>query len=305
MELLSDDAPEFCEHRDNRFGEIFFIGVVDVLEDLNDELNSDISDGDTNYILHIFDSQDTSLRTSDADITIGICEGIPSEDWEEGPPLDFPFSVNTDHLDEHRLPTQYHSIPAEQSGGGQVFSTTLAIIDLFGLHDLFGTGRIFDFQMRMEFDTGQLSLPPRPPPVRHTVNTPEYHGLDEPDANPYKPQGVLYGAVRGDNFRSEPIPTNFVDSCCRWDETSYRECEGGIVTEECDSMADLYLGGCLFCLEGTATPIDDCSRMYDEYVTCYTIFASQPYDVDTDGDEINDAWSAAYAFEGKRVSLRQ
>ena len=52
-------------------------------------MNDDISDGDANYLLHTFDSRDTSLRTVDAEIAIGIYEGVPSRDWEEGAPRDF------------------------------------------------------------------------------------------------------------------------------------------------------------------------------------------------------------------------
>jgi len=301
MELLSGDAPDFCEHQENRFHKMhrtfsyddYF--SINLLASYNGQLNTLISNGEKNYLLHIFDSQDTSLTTSDAEISIGIYEGIPSQDWEEGPPLDFPFSVNPDHLDEHRIPIQYHSIPAEQSGGGQVASTMLNTVDISGI-DIFEVGRIFDFQMRMTFD--KLSAPPEPPTFHDGVIVPEYHGRDEPDADPYQPQGILCGAIRGEDFRT--VPANPI--CCKSQNTNYRECENGIVTDECDSMADVYLGGCFICF--SSNPLSDvfhCSL--DGY--CSSLIVSAPYDVDTDGDEINDAWSVAYAFEGKRVSVRQ
>jgi len=304
--IVPDPPPAFCVHPGNRLGEAFatvelFAGVeFNFLTFFNDAFETQIEDGAKNTLLQVIDSGDTSMRTTDADISVGVYEAIPAETWQSGPPLDFPFLVDSDSVQGDRLPAPHHSVAALQMGGGRVLSAAPADIDMQGP---FGEQRIYDFTMRTVFDVDQLSRPQDPPATAGSLELPETHGQGETGADPYRPAGTICGAIRGDALEEVPLQAVLADLCCRADGSTFRACEGGVVTDQCDSVRDLFQEGCLWCPDmQNPTAGSDCSRVSSGQ--CLQMMAPIAHDVDTDGNAENDAWSLVIAFEGKRVRVR-
>lgn len=311
--IVKSPPPDFCVTKANRFGEAFagdmeiFPGMsVDVLDEfVNARVNAAIANGSGNAIFHLMDSDDPSLRTVDREITIGMYDGIPFKKWEEGPPLDFPFVLEADSVNEDRSPKKYHTIPAKQDGGGRVMSRKPAIVQLQG-----ATGRfkMHDFMMRVVFDVSQLSAPVGPPGAAETLELPETHGMDknlDPSDPEYLPQGVFCGAMEPE---AADLPVGDIEArfCCREDGGSYTPCPGGELTPECSSSADILRYGCLVCIDPLSgvNPMEGSSCENANPDTCIQIIKPIPYDVDTDNDGENDAWSAVMLFEGKRIRMR-
>jgi hypothetical protein len=96
------------------------------------------------------------------------------------------------------------------------------------------------------------------------------------------------------------IPAQF---CCKDDESKYNACEEGELPPDCNAYSDILKEGCWVCIN-MLDPMggSDCSQVSTG--GCLQIIKPIEFDVDTDGDGENDAWSAVMAFEGKRVRIR-
>ena len=85
-------------------------------------INSAFDSGDMNPLVGVVDSNDTSLRTSDDSIRVALINGEPDEEWiQGGPPVDFPYRVKAEGVDEN-LEARKHLV-AKQGGGGRVVTT--------------------------------------------------------------------------------------------------------------------------------------------------------------------------------------
>jgi cysteine-rich repeat protein len=307
-DVVKGFIPDFCVHQRNRFGEAFsnevelFPGFnLDVLEQfVNSEINGAINSGEGNAMYHVIDTDDNSLRTIDNDITLGFYDGIRARKWEEGPPLDFPFIIESESVDEDMNPARYHAIPAKQMGGGRIMSSKPSIVEIEG-----ATGRfkMHDYKIRVVFDVKERSTPDGPPDAAKSLKLPETHGYDDPEAANYRPQGVFCGAMSqiASDIPMSGIPAQF---CCKQDESMYDACgENEEPPDDCNAYSDVLKEGCWVCIN-MLDPMSgsDCSRVSEG--GCLQIIKPIEFDVDTDGDSENDAWSAVMAFEGKRVRIR-
>jgi cysteine-rich repeat protein len=299
--------PEFCVHQQNRFGEAWasrvelFPGFTfDVLNDfVNPMLNGDIADGERNAIFHITGTDDNSLRTRDDDITIGYYTGLHAAAWEEGPPIDFPFWVDRDSVDKNMDPARKHSIPARQGGGGRVVSRKPADVEIESSTGVF---TMYDYMLRVVYDVDTLTTPSGPPEASSKLKLPEEAGFGDPEARPYTPAGTFCGAMVP-NQETLPISGRPAEFCCNDQGALYRQCDGDVVTPDCDGYNQVLLHGCWICVNmGDPMGGSDCS-LYSTG-SCVQIIKPIAYDVDTDDDGDKDAWSAVMGFEAKRIRMR-
>jgi cysteine-rich repeat protein len=337
-------APDWCVTKTDRFSEAFatelkilnFISV-NVLDMVNSSLSNESAGGNNNFILHVMDSPDTTMRTVADEITIGAYQGNPfSYDATTIKELDQPFIIKSTQVDPTtRKPAELHSIPARQAGGGLVMSRAPTTIEMQGI---MGPFKMYDYMAQLVFDTTELSSPRILDTIgRDTIiisdniRLPEYGGKN--------PQGLFCGAM-DPAATNRPIVNGDISGigqngnfgpaasmCCKNragashdNETGeghgkYRECtEGKTPPNDCDSITQLIREGCTACIDltGDITQIastvtggsgSDCGMMTTNPSNCFQIIKSTDFDVDTDGDGTNDAWSVVFGFDTMRVRI--
>jgi cysteine-rich repeat protein len=327
MRILKEvDVPKWCKHRNNRFADAFSEEVpilgftsLNMLEVVNRQFNSHMATGDSFYVLQILDSNDTSMNTVDDDITVGLYQGHRYENTPTDDTLDAPVIIDWSHLNaETLLPAEYHALPALQAGGGRVISRGPTVVEIATVAGDFAP--MYDFMMQLVFDVSRLSRPQVEPfEARDTITVSE--ALRIPEVAGQNPTGLFCGAI-GEEYRTRSIverpPTGAyfgpMDSrCCknRGDEIGkpYRSCDNGVLTDQCESVADLIRQGCTVCLDTSS--IEDmlngsgnsCDLMETDSAACFTLLSGIEYDVDSDGDGENDSWSALFGFETERIRI--
>jgi cysteine-rich repeat protein len=296
MDVLRGSPPEFCAHDVNSFGNSFagdvelpVLGVFSVISVVNDYLWGSIGDGTTNTLVHTVGLEDPSARTTDPEIEIRIYSGLPAREWDDGSKLDFPFLVEADWLTEDMQPRS--SMPARNSGGGLIItteSTTARVKSPVGLFIF------FDAMSRVVANVGSASPLPPPPEVIESVTVAETIGKGDPDQVPYRPEGILCGAISVDSLHAIPLDATLGEVCCPIVDTEYKRCEVGMLPPDCVSFYDLMRGGCRI----LPFSLGQC----DEGPAFSVIHPTEP-DIDNDGDGVNDAYSALIGFEGERARL--
>lgn len=257
------------------------------------------------------------MMTVDDDISIGFYQAYPYEPIGNKP-FDQPVVASANQLDsETRRPVENHSIRAIQAGGGRVFSNEPMPLEIVGPYgDLVF---IHGFMMQLVFDLNNLSRPNLDPPMpSEAIELSE--GLRLPEVS-QRNLGLFCGAVKPE-FLNRPIvfylpspfgsPTDFFgfpspSSCCRnhGDQkgTPYRVCVDGILTDDCDSIGDMFRDGCTLSLptgfDLSAIIAAPCSSRNPTVAAIDGI----DYDADSDGDGKNDSWSALFGFEAQRVRI--
>jgi cysteine-rich repeat protein len=335
MEILkSVDVPDWCAHPDNRFAEAFaeevmIMGVLpfNILRIVNQQLSLQMARGQNAYVMHVMDSDDISMKTADDDITLGFYQGSPAVAMEDQ--VDLPFVIQASQIDtETRLPAEYHSVQAEQRGGGRIFSkepSTLEMISVTG-----DTYLMRDYMMQLVFDMDTLSTPNAEPLIyRDTIKVSE--DLKVPEVSGEDPKGLFCGAMESGATDQPIIDMDFntmtsgrggygpmASFCCKNTGpdagTKYRACpaEGDYeLGEDCDSIALLIQQGCTVCIDITdmsnLTAILDmgsnCDLMEENPDQCFKIINGIEFDIDTDGDEKNDTWSALFGFSALRTRI--
>jgi cysteine-rich repeat protein len=342
--LKMNTAPEWCVHNTDRFASAFAtelkilnIITVNVLDMVNSSLSSESAGGNNNFILHVLDSPDNTMRTVSEEIEIGAYQGNPfNYDVNTIKDLDQPFIVKATQVDpKTREPAEYHSIPAKQSGGGMVMSREKTTLEMQGI---MGPFKMYDYMMQLVFDTTELTAPQVIETIgrdtimlSESIKLPEYGGKD--------PQGLFCGAM-DQAATNRPIVNGDISGigqngnfgpaasmCCKNRASiphdnqtgeghgKYRECTEGLnPPDDCDSISLLIRDGCTACinLSGDIASIastvtggsgSDCGMMDSAPANCFQIIKSTDFDVDTDGDGTNDAWSVVFGFDTMRVRI--
>lgn len=335
MAILKDvDIPEWCVHQDNRFAEAFaeevmIMGMVplNILDVVNRQLSLQMAQGDNAYVMHIMNSDDISMQTADDDVTLGFYQGYPYTNMDD--PVDTPFVIQASQVDpDTRLPAEYHSIEAEQTGGGRLFSKEPATLELFGFTG--STYLMYDFMMQLVFDLDTLSIPNAEPLVaRDTIKVSE--DLKVPEESGVNPMGTYCGAIEAGATNQPIVDMDFnrmsagaggfgpmASFCCKntgpEPGTKYRACpldEDYELGKDCDSVSLLIQQGCTVCidmtdLENIAGVLDvgsNCALMEDDPDQCFKIINGIAFDVDSDGDGDNDTWSALFGFSAVRTRI--
>jgi cysteine-rich repeat protein len=321
--LRNIKVPDWCVHRANRFGEAFaesvnVMGMSPNLSEIyNGYLTGPITSGQNNLLFHIIDSYDTSMRTVDDQITIGAYQAVPLDDskWDASNLLDVPVLIRSSYVNaDTGQPAPYHSIPALQAGGGRTISREPVV---FEMQSGFGTGvlRITDFMMELVFDIRTLSKPnisiSNDLKVSNDLRLPEVSGKD--------PTGIICGAIGPESLnRAAYTETSGPGGpagglrCCKNRGadagSTYRACQDGVLTDQCDSFADLIRQGCAVCFyspdPSSILQMDNsCELMQSDPASCQTIISGVDFDVDTDGDGVNDAWSVMFGFDAERIRI--
>lgn len=323
VQLLKDvEVPKWCQHPNNRFAEAFTDEVsvagstpINVLNIFSQQYNSLMASDDAFYVLHIIDSDDTSLKTVDEEIRIGLYRAYPYDDF--GNPRDMPVLIGAHQLDKDTLlPAEYHAVQALQAGGGRVITSQSSVVELAGFDG--ASFFVHDFAMQVVFDMSGLSQPNAEPLTqRDTIQVSE--NLMIPEVSAQQPMGLLCGAIgpEFDNRRYiEPINDGTYAGtmlrCCKNNGdaigTSYRYCLNEQSPDQCDSVGDRIHQGCSICLEanldGGSFPLQaECATMLSDPSRCTTVIKGIDFDVDTDGDGVNDSWSVLLGFETQRVRV--
>jgi hypothetical protein len=315
MHVIKTNVPDFCVHQSNRFGDAYtgdeqtisFMGqsiTVNILESVNQRINTRVDSGDANTIVHLFDSSDTSMQTSDPEVQIGMYDAMPAKKWIKGPPLDFPFYIIPAGLDKNHLPL--YPIVAEQAGGGRVVSKTPSHIVGQGPTGQF---EMFDAMLRYTYDVSKRSTPTAHSrfPFSTDVRLPETLGTSagDPTSPSYNPSGIMCGAMTMASQQARPIDDELAQICCKTDNTRYRSCSNGSKTPpNCDTYQDVLKNGCTtLCVDPTSITAGTMPSATCQPGCGLTIIAPIEADVDTDKDGKNDAYSSVIGFEGKRIRI--
>lgn len=327
MVILQGPPPDWCYYDGNRFGEAFSSEVsimgysINILEQVNTFLSQGIMSGGENLLVHLSNSDDTSMRTVDEEITLGVYSAIKGpKAWDENEPkpVDFPFYIQPGQVEEDGSPGKGHRIDAVQMGGGKVVSEEP---QNFSVEGLIGTYSIVNYKMQLVYDLSSSSTPKVPASraeVSKNLKLPEQSGVD--------PQGLYCGAIESSAI-SQGIGTGefspagegiqIEDFCCKnngvFDNPMYTPCaedqEPGV---DCDSLADILQKGCTVCINLDELSIgqaaaggggfgSDCSLMETDPIYCFEIIHGIDYDVDTDDDGKNDSWSMLFGTDGRRA----
>lgn len=86
IQLFKDvDVPKWCNHRNNRLASAVaeYVGCPGMvihreLDVINRHLNERMAGDEAFYVLHVLNSDDTSMTTVDAEITVGLYQAHPS-----------------------------------------------------------------------------------------------------------------------------------------------------------------------------------------------------------------------------------
>jgi cysteine-rich repeat protein len=314
MHIIKGPPPDFCKYQSNRFGEAYsgteqtiMMGTtslpINVLEMANERINQRVSTGEANTIVHVFDSSDNAMQTTDSHIQIGIYDAMPAKKWIDGPPVDFPFYVLPEALDKTRLPKV--PIVAEQAGGGKVASKEPSHVVGEGPTGKF---EMYDAMLRYTYDVSKMSAPQSHNrfPFSHEVVLPEAMGASagDPSAAGYSPSGIMCGAMTAASQQARLIDDDLASMCCKTDNTKYRSCANGKTPPDCDTYADVLKGGCTtVCFTAATTATSSFSRPTCQPGCGLAIVVPIEPDVDTNADGTADAYSSVIAFEGKRVRI--
>jgi cysteine-rich repeat protein len=312
MHIVKGPAPDYCVHKSNRFGDAYpaesqtvtvagYSMTINALQMFNESIDVGISSGEVNSLVHVYESTDTSMQTTDPEIQIGIYDAIPAKDWISGPPIDFPFNVLPEWIDENRLPK--YPISAEQAGGGRVVSKAPSHLIWKGQTSKY---ELFDAMLSYAYDVSKLSAPQtlKKYPISDQVKLPEAMGAGsgDPTAQTYNPSGIMCGAMTVASQKARLVSDDLASICCKSDNTQYRSCSDGKTPPNCDTYADILKGGC------TTVCFENMNIFSTAMPTCQagcgtTVIVPIEPDVDTDKDGVNDAYSSVIAFEGKRVRI--
>ncbi|MBN1652521.1 MAG: hypothetical protein JXA30_01965 [Deltaproteobacteria bacterium] len=321
----AENVPEWCKYQANQFAEAFgseqnMMGTgirINILDVVNRRLSGLLAFGEHTYVLHVMDSDDTSMKTADNDITVGIYPGYPHKPTDSA--LDESVIVDSSYLNrETLLPEEFHAFRAMQAGGGRVLSREPTVVEILNVNG--DIEPMSDFMMQLVFDLSTLSRPRIERfasydeiKVADALRIPEVAGRDR--------TGLFCGAM-GQEFNIRPITdtdTGFgfppmARRCCknRGDDigSGYRNCENGVLTDQCDSQGDLIRQGCTVCFALSDSDTDfstyldnPCELMKTNPASCATLIQGIECDVDANGDSENDSWSVLFSFETERIRI--
>jgi hypothetical protein len=256
-------------------------------------LTNGIHAGEENLLLHVLDSQDTTMKTADEEISIAVYQGsLGPEEWTEQKPVDFPMYIKRDQVNSDGTPGDYHKIPAVQLGAGKVISAEPETIEMLGLTGIY---RVFDFKIQIVFDIDSLSVPDVPsfeegvfdPDVAYDEKPIALNrNLKLPEESGVNPQGLYCGAIEAGavddpvtmiDFSGGGMPavdimddplSMMANFCCKnngmgpSNQPMYRGCTpGDVVGVDCDSQADILQYGCTVCINTENFSMDDPSQV--------------------------------------------
>ncbi len=308
MNLLKDPSPEWCVHKGkNQFSNAFPGAVrdsgsgfeIDVLGIINGMLNGALDDCGSNVINLFAESSDISFQTSDDEVYLSVFEGGLEEDETCESPMDvdtrfFVVQPENQSLDATVLKTK----TAQRPG----VIKTLVPEDIISRVPGMGSIKLHDLMMLIEVDTESISAPKSPPEMDQSVEIPERLGFNDED--PADPAGRLCGAVSADSMANQGVDRESrLAYCCQSDGSPYTECfEGDVPGEDCDTFLDVMKNGCRICdpIAALAGEEPNCDTTTCDRIGLDIIYAVPP-DVDTDDDEVADAYSILIGIEGIRV----
>ncbi len=308
QQLLTIPAPEWCVHAGkNQFGDALpgpvpiRVGDIELLEVdvrrvINEGLLRSFTECRTNPIIQILGLDDTTFRRSDDEVALEQYRGrlADGEECQDPMPVDQKFVITDDDLGENNEPQDPVAMIQRP---GAIRTESPVDLDASASSGDSRTGQLKDFLMLLEVDTDALSTPAGMP---DSVQMPEEFGYGDPNQEPYRPRGTLCAAMDVSRMASAPV-TGDQDgggACCKEAGGAYRVCEeGDVVGEDCDSVLDLFLEGCIVCIGPELSA--DC----DNCLFSFEVIRATPLDVDTDEDGENDAYSMVVGIEGKRARV--
>ncbi|MBN1654747.1 MAG: DUF4215 domain-containing protein [Deltaproteobacteria bacterium] len=335
----AENVPEWCEYQANQFAEAFgseqnMMGAgirINILDTVNRRLSSQLASGENTYILHVMDSDDTSMKTQDDEIIIGTYQGNPSGAATENA-VDQAFVVKASQIDpDTRMPAEYHSVPAAQLGGGKIISKGPIRLEMVGP---MGSYMMRDFKMQTVYDVNTSTTPNvEQQTARDTLKVSD--SLKLPETSGQNRTGLFCGAMESgatdipiydggiEDLRGMDTGQSFgpmARFCCKNIEDEpefgekYNACdkEAGELPPDCDSISDLIQHGCTVCVDFSGAAIDmmgifetgsDCSLLQSNPDACFKIINGIPFDVDSDGVSGNDTWSSLFSFETVRTRI--
>ncbi len=236
-------SPSFCAAAPaNRLGD----AISDLgLGQLNDGLKAGIDDGGTNIIIQAVGLED--LTGANATFDFGITSGStdPAAGMWPGPdPLDFSFLLDPATLGSDNLPTGQMA----SSSTGSVFSggpgTVVLALTIDGNP---ASLEMLDAAVQGRFDT--LTSVPSPPPA---MLAPGLVVSEAMIAN--GPGEGLCGGVTVESLAQIPVPGALTGSGLTACSEGYTECGPGGVDATCNSLLDVFVGGCQVLFLPVLTP---------------------------------------------------
>ncbi len=306
--LVKEPSPEWCVHKGkNQMGNAFPGSVkldsesgaaeINVIGIINDILNEAFDNCGSNALNLFSKSSDISFRTSDDEISLSVFDGQLETNQICGSPLDIDsrFSIIAS---EDGSVTALETTASQRPGVIKTLKPSDIVTQIPGI----GSVDLHDLMLLIEVDTDELSTPRTPPEIISSVQMPERMGFGDSSAS--GPAGRLCGALGTETMSAVGVTMeSSLVYCCNAEGEPYDEClEGDTPSVDCDSFLDVMENGCMLCdlLAFTSGGEPSCSECDDFGLN---VIYPTPPDVDTDGDDIADAYSLLISAEGVRVRV--
>ena len=239
-------APSWCDHPANALG-----GALSGLaaDSMNGSLSDGIAAGTTNIIVEMLGLDDLT-GVADNAFEMGMTSGTPDPAagaWPANNPIDWPFLLAASTLDANGIPLHRFTPGSVAARAFQAGPSNVPLTIVFGTSP--AVLQILNGNVRGRFVTG--TSVPAPPPSQLAAGL---QVVDGATANG-NTEG-LCGNVTVESLAKIPVPeelttgTNACRSSCSNSE-SYTYCgENQPVGPSCNSLLDVFVGGCkaVFCI---------------------------------------------------------
>ncbi|NRA33046.1 MAG: hypothetical protein HRU17_06860, partial [Polyangiaceae bacterium] len=294
--LVRGDAPAWCDQTENRLPN----GVRNVaLGDVNDGIQDNIDDGITNVLFQFLPTtQQTWDPTGTAgSVNVGILDAAPDPIWNPVPnaSLDTSFGISSGDVDGSNIPTSL--VPGTFAGKDLAMTGTgTASIPLM----IGGSLAVFDFlELRVQAGVGADTAPAPPFAMTYAAAFTALETLDGTGTD------GLCGNITVHSLANAPVPTLLAEGGDRACSQDYIPCAGDVVTPSCNSLLDVFVGGCNYFITLIDPTLPDVPRpggsilalVRDEDLQGAT--GSKVPLADTDGNL--DSYSTYMRFTAERV----
>jgi len=234
--IATTAGPAFCVHPGNALGTKVITSLA--LGQLNPPLQADVTKGTVNVFTQFLGLSDLSGTTASG-FELGVLNGNPDPakgTWPSaGNPIDWSFLVNPTTVSQ--------GLPTGKLTGGTIANHALtagpSTVNLaLSLGGSLALMTLRDAKLSASIDASPAPDAPAPPPGKLASGLTMFQSMTATGSN----EG-LCGDVTVASLAQIPVPSALTSGSVKCSE-GYTSCGGGPVSASCNSLLDVFVGGC-------------------------------------------------------------